>query len=333
MKSPATILWASAWGLLAMLTVGCGEGEPTGNDIVIIMPDTTTPADYRADESSDQSIGSDTDTPVDSSSSDDVLEVFITDLAGTDVSQWECVEDNDCPQSGKPCEWVACHPTNHVCYQANSYKSGDMCDEGWTCRKDGHCQGGVCVYSYVDCAECGDHVCFDSGENCRDCPQDCGVCPETETDCGDQIDNDVDGLTDCQDNEDCEQDRRCAKSTCKDFPEAQLTCGQEVELWMSNSPFLNDEKLCGVKVGYFVGLYEFVPELGVQATVRIALQDNRENVKYFVLEGACNENNCIQSSDARVAKTFTANRGWHYFIVVEEIDSVFGDATIKIECL
>ncbi|HNU68164.1 MAG TPA: hypothetical protein PLB35_02350 [Myxococcota bacterium] len=333
MTSSGSVLWWRAAVAVAFLAAGCGEALPAGNDIVIIRPDTGASADPGTDDSAEpDAAASDATVRDDAGVIDDAPEIFVTDLSGTDVSRWECDEDEDCPQSGKTCEWVACHPVDHKCYQANSYKSGDMCDEGWPCRKDGHCQGGACVYSYVDCADCGDHVCFDSGENCRDCPQDCGDCPQTDTDCGDLTDNDVDGMTDCEDTDDCGQDPRCSKKTCKDFPEASLTCGQEVELWMSSSPFLDEEELCGFKVGYFVGLYEFVPELGVQARVRITLQDTKENVRYFVLEGACNENNCIQSSDARVSKTFTANRGWHYFIVVEEIDTVFGDATIRIEC-
>jgi hypothetical protein len=57
---------------------------------------------------------------------------------------------------------------------------------------------------------CGDGFC-DVGENGCDCPDDCGRPASSERPdltCGDQIDNDCDGLADCDD-PDCAADRRC----------------------------------------------------------------------------------------------------------------------------
>ena len=45
---------------------------------------------------------------------------------------------------------------------------------------------------------CGDGTC-DPGENTCNCPQDCGAHPSFETSCSDDVDNDCDGLTDCDD--------------------------------------------------------------------------------------------------------------------------------------
>jgi hypothetical protein len=47
-------------------------------------------------------------------------------------------------------------------------------------------------------AFCGDGVC-DPGEDSCGCPADCGSSPATETDCADGVDNDCDGLVDCDD--------------------------------------------------------------------------------------------------------------------------------------
>jgi len=78
------------------------------------------------------------------------------------------------------------------------------------------CQGGVCVTQ-----ACGNGI-VESGENCNTCPADvacstgqvcstAGVCatpPDTETACRDGVDNDLDGLTDCED-PDCSLDSSC----------------------------------------------------------------------------------------------------------------------------
>ena len=58
---------------------------------------------------------------------------------------------------------------------------------------------------------CGDGAC-DAGEDECNCPADCGTPPTSETDCTDGIDNDCDGLVDCDDADDCGGDPSCACS-------------------------------------------------------------------------------------------------------------------------
>jgi len=55
--------------------------------------------------------------------------------------------------------------------------------------------------------ECGNGTC-EPGENQCNCPDDCGTPPATETSCDDDVDNDCDGYTDCDDI-DCEGDPVC----------------------------------------------------------------------------------------------------------------------------
>lgn len=60
-------------------------------------------------------------------------------------------------------------------------------------------------------AVCGDGLC-DTGENSCNCPDDCGTPLESESFCGNAIDEDCDGSTDCED-ADCDEDPIC-RSAC-----------------------------------------------------------------------------------------------------------------------
>lgn len=59
---------------------------------------------------------------------------------------------------------------------------------------------------------CGDNVC-DPGEDQCNCTSDCGSPPSSELSCSDGIDNNCDGLTDCDD-ANCSNDDFCANTTC-----------------------------------------------------------------------------------------------------------------------
>lgn len=52
---------------------------------------------------------------------------------------------------------------------------------------------------------CGDGLCKKNIENSNNCPEDCGP-PTIEENCSDGIDNDGDGLIDCDDQDDCGED-------------------------------------------------------------------------------------------------------------------------------
>ena len=51
---------------------------------------------------------------------------------------------------------------------------------------------------------------YDAGEDKCNCGADCGTPPTSETDCADGVDDDCDGLVDCDDTDDCGEDPLCA---------------------------------------------------------------------------------------------------------------------------
>ncbi len=78
----------------------------------------------------------------------------------------------------------------------------------WTpslCDSDGFCGAGETCHNCA--ADCANNSC-DAGEDVCNCI-DCGTHPAAEDDCTDMIDNDCDGLVDCQDT-DCCGDAACA---------------------------------------------------------------------------------------------------------------------------
>ena len=74
---------------------------------------------------------------------------------------------------------------------------GDVCDSCPTVTGESCCGNGIC----------------DAGEDACSCSDDCGLSPSTEVACADGLDDDCDGLADCDD-EDCDQDPECAP-VCK----------------------------------------------------------------------------------------------------------------------
>jgi FtsP/CotA-like multicopper oxidase with cupredoxin domain len=61
---------------------------------------------------------------------------------------------------------------------------------------------------------CGDATC-DAGEDSCNCAADCGAPPSSELTCDDGVDEDCDGVTDCDDT-DCDADAACAAPFCGD---------------------------------------------------------------------------------------------------------------------
>ena len=110
---------------------------------------------------------------------------------GNPRNQYCCGGDVDCTDS-------RCSADGKSCSSTSSYCCGDNQCEGP--EDSANCA--------VDCgspATCGDGICDPSEDSCS-CSSDCDAVAEN---CGDGIDNDCDGLTDCDDT-DCTDDPICS---------------------------------------------------------------------------------------------------------------------------
>jgi len=159
----------------------------------------------------------------------------------TDCYDLDCDGHQDCPSEETICTDgvdndfdgdIDCADTD--CYTDPECMCGNgICDSGENCSncsadcisrttppKFAYCCGdGVCegaedsTNCAVDCdvpAICGDGNC-DPGEDEDSCPDDCGTLPGPESNCEDNIDNDDDGDTDCDD-ADCVGNPACSSS-------------------------------------------------------------------------------------------------------------------------
>ena len=121
-----------------------------------------------------------------------------------------CADLNDC--TGDAC-------VNFACVH-DPVADGTACDDDGDACTTGHvCDGGVCVFTAYECPEaiCDDDVDddFDGATDCDD--GDCDGDPAcTEIDCSDGLDSDRDGATDCDD-DDCAGAIRCnPEIACRD---------------------------------------------------------------------------------------------------------------------
>jgi hypothetical protein len=116
------------------------------------------------------------------------------------------------------------------------------------CNSDGICDAlETCSNCAADCvlgspASCGNGVCETAnGENCQNCAQDCGAPPGSEVlACSDNVDNDCDGLADCDDS-DCSGDPLCQVPACDgdgvcEAGEDCLSCGGDCAGRLNGEP-------------------------------------------------------------------------------------------------
>ncbi len=313
----------------ALWIPGCrtGGGDDSGNVADILFPpmdsevvDSAVPDDPGGDLTGDDIGGRD-------------IPVYL-DISGVDLGAVECVEDLDCPQSGKPCEWVRCDPATNSCVQSNSSKSGDMCDEGYLCRRGGRCEDGVCVYHSVECRDCGDGICFNAGENCADCVADCGACPPAETECRDGLDEDYDGETDCDDSADCDWDPRCGRCKCVSCdPEEWIGCGQSQIIEPFGPATFPDVEACGHLPSEFASaVYRFDSAADQEVRVKLTPGAGGEAYRVFVLEGNCNPEYCIENGSNSVDAVFHARDGWTYYLLIDCTSDFAGEVTVEVEC-
>ena len=152
---------------------------------------------------------------------------------------------------------------------------------------------------------------------------DCAAAVTNELDCGNDIDDDEDGLTDCEDVDDCEDAVACAEPQESCQAAGTIGCGDmipgatdslgstwEIDSYGSCSPYT----YLGREVAY-----EFVAPATGTVTVALAEESNPFLTDVLILDGAegCDPEACVAYGLSQAV--FQAEEGHSYFIVVDSV--------------
>jgi len=125
---------------------------------------------------------------------------------------------------GASCTTDACNEITDSC---DNIPNDALCNDGNVCTLDSCSAGGCSNQPITPC--CGDGLCSTAENRCG-CQQDCGAPPLVEGNCGDGVDDDCDGLIDCDDpdcgssalcavcrpdGETCSSDAQCCRGRCR----------------------------------------------------------------------------------------------------------------------
>ena len=154
-----------------------------------------------------------------------------------------------------------------------------------------------------------------------------------ESDCGDGVDDDSDGDTDCDDT-DCAGDPACAHPTCT--VERTVACGDSVAGTTLSGP---------MRIAGYGAPCEAVDARGPErayaftaaedGAVRARVQPNGGlDFDLFVLEGACEGDACIRDGTllGPDTVTWTATAGTTYYLVVDGAIDQVGAFTLDVTC-
>jgi hypothetical protein len=242
-----------------------------------------------------------------------------------------CLSSADCIQPDVPCLRRSCNREQGKCVDDPYALNNTPCDDGDPCTGDDRCAGGECRGMTRLCVICGDDYCANPQETCATCPEDCGDCPLFEEECGDLLDEDQDGFTDCDDT-DCFATPQCLDPECTD--QGPVRCDETVE---ANGPYVSlfDKTLCGATIRSMARVKVFRSAYARKVAVRaIPTESGDDPVRLFVLEGACAAQNCIESATTGSAPqlVFDARAGWHYYLVGEPATFSTGDFLLEVSC-
>ncbi len=156
--------------------------------------------------------------------------------------------------------------------------------------------------------------------------------PVHELVCDDGIDDDGDGLTDCDDEEDCLGTEACPLPLCE--PDWDLGCG-ESDSWANyyaGNTNLIDEYTCS-NWSYAGPEYTYTFISPVSKTITVTLTDETAATDLMILgggDGLCDPDECLAFGFDSV--TFDAEAGALYYFVVDGWNGAEGTYTITVEC-
>ncbi|MGM0578533.1 MAG: hypothetical protein ACQEXJ_22605 [Myxococcota bacterium] len=184
--------------------------------------------------------------------------------------------------------------------------------------------------------DCGDGLDEDD-DGATDCEDsDCAgtpACPpDHEQDCDDDVDNDDDGATDCEDS-DCAETFDCAQ-TC-DVSPTTLSCGTSQGVGTGGGDALATDYACGPSAPAKEVVYRF--EVDQQKQVEVGLSASFEGAALYLLrdEGyGCSPNTCMAwdaaSSGDPALVQFLADPSRTYYLAVD--GQATGAYTIQVTC-
>ena len=161
--------------------------------------------------------------------------------------------------------------------------------------------------------------------------------------CGDGIDNDGDGQTDCGDS-DCSQDSNCTDGVCS--PEENLTEGAVITGTNDGAGSTNVISSYNCQPGWTESgpeyVYQYVAAANGQATVELSetadelfefVVGSFDDLDVFVLDGtgSCDPGNCVASGDSSVNWYVTAGSSW--YIVVDGFEGDISPYTLSLTVL
>ena len=156
--------------------------------------------------------------------------------------------------------------------------------------------------------------------------------PHQELACGDGADDDMDGLTDCDD-DDCFGTEACSPSACE--PAWKLACGDSETwgnyLWGSTNNI--DDYPCTNWV-YEGPEYTYVFVAPVSKPITVVLTEETAETDLLVLQATdqliCDPDACVATGFSEV--TFDAVAGTTYYLVVDGWAGAEGSYTITVDC-
>ena len=161
------------------------------------------------------------------------------------------------------------------------------------------------------------------------------LCPtETEVNCVDELDDDQDGLVDCDD-DDCDDDQACLPPMCK--PHWPIECGggesYNTNSWGSEG--LVSEYGCNVDEAYTGREYTYTFVAPYTGTATVSLSEDHPSLDVLIIEAVdetCDPANACLDWDMETL-TFDMVEGSTYYVVVDGVLEYSGGYTIGMSCV